>query len=110
LPGDRNLYEEAVKRWEGQIKRLGQGAARDAGEYTIKSASQQLVKDLRAAKPEQVDKLVDRWVLDKARYQARVMARHESVEAARDLAKKSAAESEYTHGLRWTMSGSHPIA
>lgn len=108
-PGEPNLYEEAVKRWERQIGRLGQGATHEAGEFTIKSATQQLVKDLRKAKPEQVEKIVDRWVLEKARYQARVVARHESVEAARDMAKRAAAEQPYVHGLRWTISGSHPV-
>lgn len=107
-PGDPNLYEDAVKRWERQVARLGQGQAGGIGEYTMRSASQQLIADLRKAKPAQVDKVVDRWVLERARHQARVVARHESVEAYRDQAVEGWKQEEWVKGLRWTISPSHP--
>ena len=107
-PGDRNLFEEAVEKYADQIDRLGQGATRSAGEFTMRSASKQLVTDLRKAKPEQIDTIVDRWILERARYQARIVARHESVEAFRDAAKKQAAAQPWVVALRWTLSGSHP--
>ncbi len=103
-----DVYERAVKTWRGSIDRLGQGAGLVNGEFTVKSASQQLVKDLRAAKPEQVAKIVDRWVLEKARYQARVMARHEAVESHRENALAGLAEQPWCKGVRWTLSGAHP--
>lgn len=107
-PGDPNLYEQALGRWQNQIARLGQGATLEAGEYTIQSATRELVKKLKTAKPEQVDKLVDRWVLDKARYQARVVARNESVEAMRESGLATLRDQEWVHGVRWTLSPAHP--
>jgi len=106
--GDGKLYRSAVKTWERQIEGLGQGALKESGEFTLRSASRQLVKDLGKAKVQNVDKIVDRWILEKARYQARVMARHESVEAFRDVAIKQAREQPFTVGVRWTLSPAHP--
>lgn len=103
-----NVYEREVARWERRIDRLGQGAAREAGAFTVRSATQQLVKDLRRARPDQVDEIVNRWVLDRARYQARVVARSEAVEAYRDAYRKAHDEKEYVVGYRWVLSGSHP--
>jgi hypothetical protein len=106
--GDGKLYRGAVKAWERQIQGLGQGALKEAGEYTLRSASRQLVRDLGKTKAENVDKIVDRWVLEKARYQARMMARHESVEAFRDVAIKQSQDQPWTVGVRWTLSSAHP--
>ena len=107
-PGDANIYRDVVQRFRGQISRLGQGVANEAGEYTIRSAGQQLVKDLAKAKPDQVEKVVNQWVLDRARYQARVVARHESVEAYRDVAHKSVEGQPWAVGIRWSLSAAHP--
>jgi hypothetical protein len=106
-PGEPNAYAAAVKRWQGQVARLGQGAELKAGEYTIQSATRELVRKLQTAKPEQIDKVVNRWILEKARYQARVIARHESVEAARRSARESLSKQPWNHGVRWTLSGAH---
>ena len=107
--GDRNLYEEAVERWAKRVKRLGQGAGRQAGEFTMRSATQQMVKDLRKARDVgQVDEIVNRWTLDRARHQARVIARTETVEAYRDGYRRGTESQPYTVGYRWTLSGSHP--
>lgn len=106
--GDPNIYHAEVQRWQGRINKLGQGRAGGPGAHTMRSATQQLVKDLRRAKGDQVGKVVERWVLDKARYQARAIARHEAVEGFRDVYKDSTAAQEYTQGFRWELSGSHP--
>lgn len=106
--GDGKVYRGAVKTWQRQIEGLGQGPLKEAGEYTVRSASRQLVRDLAKAKVENVDKIVDRWILEKARYQARVVARNESVEAFREMAIKQAQDQPWTVGVRWTLSPSHP--
>ena len=106
--GDQNHYLKAVSKWRSAVERLGQGAARTAGEYTIRSATQQLVKDLGAAKLEQVDQVVDRWVVERARYQARMVARSEAAEAFREVYKETNDKQPYVVGYRWTLSGSHP--
>lgn len=107
--GTPNLFEGAVRSWQRKLSVLGQGASREHGEYTIQTATKQLVTDLRKAKPDQVDKIVDRWILEKARYQARVVARHESVEAFRDVAIEQARSQPYVVGVRWALSPAHKI-
>lgn len=106
-PGDVNLYEQAVARWSSTIERLGQGAG-EAGAFTIRSATQRLVDELRTAKPEQLDRIVNRWVLERARYQARVVGRHESVEAFRDAELDAFRDQPWVKGVRWTLSPAHP--
>lgn len=103
-----NPLEDAVAKWRSTVDRLGQGAEREAGPYTIRSATQQLVKDLQKARPETVDKVVSRWVTERARYQAGVVARNESVEAFRDAQLKSYEGQEWVKGVRWTLSPRHP--
>lgn len=110
-PGERNLFEETVARWEGRMRRLGEGlpgGARRAGASSIRSATEQLVKELRVARPDQVSRIVDRWVLEKARYQARVVARTEVVEAFRDTYRQSTENQPYVKGYRWVLSNRHP--
>ncbi len=109
--GDRNFYEEAVGRWEARIGRLGEGVpggGRRAGAYTMRSATQQLVRELRSARPDQVRHVVDRWVLERARHQARVVARTETVEAYRDTYRQATAKQPYVKGYRWVLSNRHP--
>lgn len=106
--GDRALYENAVEKWSKRIQRLGQGRGRTAGPYTVRSATQQLVTDLRGARLDQVDGAVDRWVLERARHQARTVARTETVEAYRDVYKAETSDKEYVVGFRWLLSTAHP--
>jgi hypothetical protein len=106
--GDRNIYDEAVQKWRSQVERLGQGPEGGPGAHTIRSATQQLVKDLGSAKLEQIDHIAERWVLERARYQARVIARTETVEAFRDVYKETTAKQPYVVGYRWQLSGGHP--
>jgi hypothetical protein len=106
--GNGKAYSGAVKAWSRQVGALGEGELGEAGAYTLRSASRQLVKDLGKAKAANVDKVVDRWVLEKARYQARMMARHEAVESFRDVAIAQAKDQPWTVGVRWTLSPAHP--
>jgi len=105
--GDRNIYLDAVKKWQGTVERLGQGPEGGAGAHTMRSATQQLVKDLGVAKADQLDHVVDRWVVERARHQARVIARTETVEAFRDVYKETTAKQPYVVGYRWQLSGGH---
>lgn len=104
----KSEYSAAVKKWRSQVNALGQGAAKEAGEHTIRSATQQLVKDLGKAGPAEAQKAIDRWVLERARHQARVVARHEAVEAFRESSMESWREQEWVVAVKWTMSGEHP--
>lgn len=106
--GDRNIYLDAVQKWRARVEQLGQGPEGSPGAHTMRSATQQLVKDLGSAKLEQIDHIAERWVLDRARHQARVIARTETVEAFRDVYKETTAKQPYVVGYRWQLSGSHP--
>ncbi len=102
--GDRNVYIRAAKKWERTIERLGATSP----ELSIRSATKQLVTDLKKAKVGQIDGIVDRWTLERARFQARVIARSEVVAGYRDQAQRQAADKDYTVGFRWTLSTRHP--
>lgn len=104
----RREFEAVVRRWQGRVERLGQAPGRAPGDFTIRSATEQMIKDLREAEAEQVDRVVDRWVLERARHQARQIARHETVEAYRDSYRETARESEAVVGFRWRLSPLHP--
>jgi hypothetical protein len=106
--GDRNIYLDAVAKWRSRVEELGQGPDTKAGAHTVRSATQQLVTDLGTAKADQLDHVVDRWVVERARHQARVIARTETVEAFRDTYKETTAKQPYVVGYRWQLSGSHP--
>lgn len=107
-PAARRKYEDAVARWAGRIERLGQGRERRPGAHTVRSSTQRLVTELRDAREDQVDSIVDRWVLDRARYQARQIARHETVEAYRDGYRRSTEDNPAVVGYRWQLSPRHP--
>lgn len=107
----REVFEATVERWAKRIERLGQAPnaqGERVGPFTVRSATQQLVKDLRRAREGEVDKIVDRWVLDRARYQARLIARHETVEAYRDAYQSGTKDQPGVVGYRWQLSARHP--
>ncbi len=102
--GDKNVYVKAAKKWQGTIQRLGATAK----ESTIRNATEQLVKDLGKAKIDQIDGIVDRWTLERARQQARTIARTEVVDGYRDQYKAQTEDKSYVVGYRWVLSGAHP--
>ncbi len=101
-------YRQQVDRWRSRIERLGQGATRSPGAFTIRSATQAFVKDIDGATKARVDRAVDRWVLERARHQARLVARHETAEAYRRSYEETAAQAPGVVGFRWTLSSGHP--
>jgi hypothetical protein len=108
--GDVEVFERAVARFRASVERLGTGPEGGPGFATVRSAGQQLEKELRRAMlaGEHLDPIVDRWLLERARHQARVIARHETVEAFRDGYRKTTEEEPYVKGYRWQLSPSHP--
>lgn len=101
----------AVRAWSGRLEALGEidaAAGTLHGDYTIRSATKRLVSDLRRAGPDDIGTAVDRWVLERARHQARVVARNETVEAFRDGYQASTRGEPHVKGYRWQLSGRHP--
>ncbi len=104
---DASVFEEVVEAYRRQIGRLGSAASPD---FSLRAATEQLVKDLRRAPADQVDRIVERYVLEKARYQARMISRTETLNAYRDAYVRENADKPYVHGFRWTLGSAHPHA
>jgi hypothetical protein len=106
--GDRRELLDTIDRHVRQMERLGEGAGRRDGLTSLRSAVRQFVNDVQRATPRNIDRIVQRHIADRAQFQARRIARHETVEAHRQSYIASVEEQPYTKGLRWTLSGSHP--
>ena len=107
LAGD-GVYKEAVDLWRAQIDRLGQSTG-PSGAFTIRNATESLVEKLGKGKigDEAISKAVERWVVDKAQYRARQIARSETREAYRTAYLRSTERAPWTIGYQWEVSGGH---
>ena len=103
-------FRASVERWRGRIERLRQAGGSEAprGDYTMRSATEQLVADLEGASEQQVSRSVNRWVLERASYQSRVTARTETAQAYRDSYERSLENVDGHIGMRWELSPRHP--
>lgn len=113
VPGDaeaRQAFGRAVDRWRSRIERLGQAGGSEApvGDYTMRSATEQLVRDLDGATESQVARSVNRWILERATYHARIIARTETAAAYRDSYERSLERVDGVIGYRWELSPRHP--
>jgi hypothetical protein len=100
-------FDEVVEAFRGRINQLrGAGGADSA--FSMRSATEQLVRDLRRASADDVERIVNRWVLEKARYQARMIARTEATSAFRDAYLRDGDDKPYVMGYRWELSSGHP--
>lgn len=104
--GQPDLLQNAIRRHAKQIDRLGQAGPGFA--QSMRPISKQFVKDIQKASADQVDKLVERWLLDKARRHARLIARTEAVEAYRASYIQATSGKPYVKGYRWTLANTHP--
>lgn len=106
--GQPNVYKKAVRSFSKRANALNQTGGGYAN--SMRPVAIQLRNELEGADPEQVDALIDRYMLDKARVHARMIARHETIEAYRDGYRESTQKQKFTHGYKWALSSSHPIA
>src|SRR5690606_33879764 len=58
---DPSRFESVVRAYRRQIDRLGSSASAN---HSMRAATEQLVKDLRRAAPEQIDDIVERFVIE----------------------------------------------
>lgn len=104
--GDKNLLLDAVKKYERQISRQG-SVAGDL--FSVRPATRQLIEELkRSALPGQIEYAVNRWMIDRARHQAKVVARTETIAGYRQGYYESLYGEEWCKGIRWTLSPTHP--
>lgn len=106
--GDRSVLLEAIAEHQQYMDRLGNGAQRRDGQTSLRSAVRQFVVDLQRATPQNIDKIVQRHLEDRAQYQARRIARSEMAEAHRQAYRASIDENPYVVGYRWVLSPTHP--
>lgn len=98
--------EKAIREARPAINRLG---SVDRGNTSIRAATEELVTKLRRATAEDIDGIVERWSLDKAQYQAKVIARTEAIAAHRDAYETSMRGKPWTKGFAWRLSGGHKV-
>ena len=81
---------------------------RKPGPLGVRDVTRQFLSRMRKATADQIDEAARDWLHRKAVYQATVIARHETNEAARRARKEAAKGKPWIRGLRWTLSRSHP--
>lgn len=90
-----------------QIERLGV-ATGEPSALSIRSASKEFARQISRAQGRDIERTVERWAYEKARYQARLVVRTETVRALRTAYDTSTAKHPYVVGLRWVLSSVHP--
>lgn len=105
--GDRTRLLQVIEGHTNEMNRLGEGASRRDGMYSIRSSVRQFVNDVQA-RPEDIERLLDRHMRERAQFQARRIIRHETAEAMRASYLESVQGQPYTMGIRWVLSPAHP--
>lgn len=103
--GDRSILEDAIRKHTRQMERLGIGPGQRDGLTSLRSTVRQFVRDLEQATPQSLERIVARHLEDRAQFQARRIARHETMEAHRSAYLASVREKPYAVGVRWKLSG-----
>lgn len=99
-------YTARAKKLLGEIQVDG---TRKASAYSLRSATLRFLKDVEKARGNGIDKVVNRYVEDRAQYQARLIARHESVEAFRESYVRESRDKPGVVGYRWQLSSRHKV-
>jgi len=105
-PGQENLLAQTLAKHRAQIEKLNQVSP--GFEQSLRPVSKQFIKNIKKATPEQVDKHVERWLLDKQRRHTQMVVRTETVEAYRDAYVQSTKQKPYVKGYKWQLSSGHP--
>jgi hypothetical protein len=94
---------------KAHIARLMKLEADGAAKYlTNRVNTRQFMRKIQKAHPDDVDALVEEWVQRKAVYRARVIARHETVEAFRQSHIENSKSHPRLRGFQWALSNRHP--
>lgn len=104
--GDHEAFKATAKKYAKRIDRLGSAAG---PLFDSRTATKQLVRDLRTAQGAEIDRLATRYVKERARQHAVMIARTETIHAYRASYYESVKRKPWVHGLRWTLAASHPI-
>ena len=92
-------------KYQKQLNKLGSAAGYN---YGMRPVVQDFQAALAKARPNQIDRIVDRFMVEKAQKHAQMIARTETIEAYRESYKKSNDGQGWVKGYRWSLGGSHP--
>jgi hypothetical protein len=90
----------------GRHSRKLRGARDD---FTIRVQTEQFLKEIKTAQNGQIDKIVNQWTMDRMRKHARMIARHETIEAYKDSYQDSISDKPYVKGIEWRLSPDHKV-
>jgi len=113
IDGSPSELDRTVQRWAARVQRLQQldpVTGERVGAYTMRSATQEMIRRVRSGQPADVERAVRRWIVDRAQHQARLVARTETVQAYTDAYVDASRSAPWTAGYRWSLSGRHPKA
>lgn len=105
--GDRSELFAAVMKHRAQMERLGQGIHRRDGLFSIRSTVREFVRQIQL-RPEDLEKLVDRHLTDRAQYFARRIIRTETSQAHKAAYRESVRQKSFVKGIRRVLSPAHP--
>lgn len=107
LRGVTKAYAARARRTLGEMQANG---TLKASKYSLRSATQKYLRDIAKAGPEGVDRVVKEYVTERAAYQARLIARHESVQAFRRSYIEQTKGRPGVIGYKWSISPTrHPV-
>jgi hypothetical protein len=95
-----------VRRALGEIQPDG---SRIASKFSLRSASQKFLRDIDKAAETDIDGIVASYVEQRAAYQSRLIARHETVEAFRRSYVEQTSSKPGCIGHKWTLSNRHVV-
>lgn len=104
VTGQTNHLQRAVTQFNKKIDRLG--AARP--EFSIQRATREFRDNIVSATKDQIDAHVETYMQERALNHARMIARHETIEAYRDSYVAAQKGKGYVKGIRWELSDAHP--
>lgn len=118
LPAYLSDLREAVRIGHpGAIRTAGRAAVRSVNRLglrdpraatTLRNSAAQAVRAASSGRLEDIDRQIEHYVRDSARYQARRVARTEMSRAYSQAYTDSASASPSVKGMRWNLSTSHP--
>lgn len=112
--GNVDALKRVTARYTRYVDSLGEiqpDMTKAASKYSLRTATKRFMRDVEKAGMSGVDKIVDRYVKDKAAFRANTIARHETVEAFRRSYIEQSKNKPGVVGMRWRTSPTrHPIA
>lgn len=111
--GNLDDLKKLTSKYTKYAEGLGEVQAdltRKASKFSLRTATQRFLKDVEKTGAQGIDKIVDRYVKDKAAFRANLIARHETVEAFRRSYIEQSKNKPGVLGMAWRLSPTrHPV-